>query len=182
MDGSGWDDDRQSLATSRRTVGAGIVAAVRHRAFLSPPLLAVVAVGGAAGTAARYSLTTAVGQVDGWPLGTFTENVVGAFLLGLLLESLVRLGPEGPRQRLLRLGLGTGVLGGFTTFSSLALEIERLLADGRAGLAAGYAAASLVLGLGACVGGVALGAWAARRRRAGAGGVGDAGAPEGAAP
>jgi CrcB protein len=134
------------------------------RAYLSPPLVAVVAAGGAVGTVARYSLTHAVGQVGGWPLGTLTENVVGAFLLGLLLETFVRLGPEGPRQRLLRLGLGTGVLGGFTTFSSLALELEHLLADERFGIAVGYAVASLVLGLAACLGGVALGAWAVRRR------------------
>ena len=51
----------------------------------------------------------------------------------------------------MRLGVGTGVLGGFTTFSSLALEMERLLAGGQVGTGLVYGAASVVLGLVACL-------------------------------
>lgn len=128
------------------------------RPHLHPGLVLAVAAGGVVGTTARATLTGAVGQVGGWPLGTLTENVVGSFLLGMLLEALLRAGRETPRARLARLGLGTGVIGGFTTFSSFALEIERLLAGGDVGVAAGYAGASIALGLLACAAGIVLGA------------------------
>ncbi len=128
------------------------------RPHLHPGLVLAVAAGGILGTTARATLTGAIGQVGGWALGTLTENVVGSFLLGMLLEALLRAGPETPRARLVRLALGTGMMGGFTTFSSFALEIERLLAGGEVGIAAGYAGASLALGLVACAVGMLLGA------------------------
>lgn len=124
-------------------------------------LVGLVAAGGAVGTTARWALTEAVGtSAGGWPTATFVANVLGSFLLGALLEGLLRRGPESPRGRLVRLGAGTGVLGGFTTFSSLALEMERLLADGHVGTGLVYGVASVVLGLVACLLGVVL---AARR-------------------
>lgn len=129
---------------------------------LRPSLVVLVALGGAVGTAARYGLTAAVGTTPGWPLATAGANVLGALLLGALLEHLARRGPETPRHRLVRLGLGTGVLGGFTTFSSLAVELERMLADGEPVLAAAYAGASAVLGVLAALLGVVL---AARHHR-----------------
>ncbi|HQY32960.1 CrcB family protein [Actinotalea sp.] len=128
-------------------------------AHLRPSLVAVVGLGGVLGTALRYGLTTAVGSHGGFPTATLVENVVGALLLGALLETLLRRGEEGQRGRLLRLGLGTGVLGGFTTFSSLALEVTVLLGDGAWVVAGVYATASLVLGVLACVLGVS---WAER--------------------
>lgn len=94
---------------------------------------------------------------------TLVVNVVGAFALGLLLEALAGRGPESGAARLLRLGLGTGFLGGFTTFSALAVEVERGFADGAPGLAAVYGLGSLALGLAACAAGVLVAA--GRRRR-----------------
>ncbi|WP_448630356.1 fluoride efflux transporter FluC [Cellulomonas soli] len=141
-------------------------------AHLTPSLILLVGLGGALGTGARYALTSAAPVPDGgWPAATFTENLLGAFLLGLLLESLVRRGPESTGIRRLRLTLGTGVLGGFTTFSTLAIEVERLGAAGHVGTALTYALASVVLGFLTALGGVLLGARRhARRstRRAGA--------------
>ncbi|GCD21678.1 CrcB family protein [Cellulomonas algicola] len=127
-----------------------------------PWLVVVVAVGGALGTLARYGLSHAVPDRGGVPVATLVENVVGAFLLGLLLEALARSGPDTGRRRVARLGLGTGVLGGFTTYSTFALEVADRLADGRTGLALAYALASVVLGVAACAGGVVVGA---RRHR-----------------
>lgn len=75
----------------------------------------------------------------------------------------MRRGTETLGVRQVRLGAGTGFLGGFTTFSTLAVETERHLADGAVGQGLVYVAASLVLGLGACLGGVVLAA--ARQRR-----------------
>lgn len=121
-----------------------------------PVLVASVAAGGALGSLARYGLSHALHPRAGWPLATLAENLVGAFLLGLLLQWLLRRGHETPRRRWLRLTLGTGVLGGFTTYSAFALELHGLLAGGRVGVAAGYAVASVVGGTLACVAGVAL--------------------------
>ena len=131
----------------------------------------LIAVLGGLGAAARFVVdglvrsrwprTFPVGtSASGWPTATFVVNLLGSFLLGALLEGLLRRGPESPRGRLVRLGVGTGVLGGFTTFSSLALEMERLIADGQAATGLVYGAVSVVLGLVACLLGVAL---AARR-------------------
>ncbi len=126
--------------------------------YRRPGLVALVAVGGMVGSAGRYGLALLLPPRDGWPVATFLVNVVGSFVLGVLLEALVRRGPEGRRELRLRLGIGTGVLGGFTTFSSLALETERLLAEGALVTASTYVLASLVCGLAACLGGVVLSA------------------------
>ena len=103
--------------------------------------LAAVAVGGAVGALARWSVGAAVPTGDGFPWSTFVVNVVGCFLLALLPTLLlVRARP------LLLLALGPGVLGGFTTLSAYAEDARALAANGRTGLAAAY-----VLGtLGAC--------------------------------
>lgn len=136
-------------------------------AHLRPGLVGLVALGGACGTLMRYRVAEVVGTHDGWPTATLLVNVVGSFLLGLLLEALLRRGEESARGRLVRLALGTGVLGGLTTFSSLAIEVERLLADGAAALALGYAATSVTLGLLACGLGVVIGTrWPTRPARA----------------
>lgn len=130
----------------------------RPAAHLDPVLIALVALGGAVGTALRHGVSTVLPQAPGFPTATFLVNIVGAFLLGVLLEALVRRGPETRRGQRLRLGLGTGLLGGLTTFSALALEVERLLALGDTGTASLYAASSLVVGFLACLLGVALAA------------------------
>ena len=121
-------------------------------------LVGWVALGGAVGSVLRYAVALATPAPGGWPLGTLAVNVVGAFLLGLLLEAVARRGPETRRLQRLRLTLGTGVLGGFTTYSSFALEADQLLRDGAAPLAVGYLAATLVLGTLAALAGVAVGA------------------------
>ena len=138
---------------------------MRRAHHLDPRLVALVAVGGMIGTGVRHLLSTTLPAPDGWPTATLVENVVGSFLLGGLLEALLRRGAESRRGRLVRLGVGTGVLGGFTTFSSLAIELERLLAEGAIGTAVTYAAATVVCGLLACLLGVVLAARHHRWRR-----------------
>ncbi|MFT4218400.1 MAG: CrcB family protein [Micropruina sp.] len=122
----------------------------------------VVLVGGAIGTAIRAALEFAFpAQPGGWPWATFLINVSGSFLLGLLLETLSRRRLDVGVRRLLRLGLGTGVMGGYTTYSSFAVETVRLLGLGGGAIAvgAGYALGSVVLGLA----GAFAGMWVATR-------------------
>lgn len=122
-------------------------------------LIALVAVGGAFGTASRHLLDDAIGSVRDFPLGTFLINVSGAFALGVLVEGLARNGLDAGRRRRLRLLLGTGFLGGFTTYSALAVDTDGLIRSDRPGVAAAYALATVTVGLVASVAGIA----AARR-------------------
>ncbi|QDO86966.1 CrcB family protein [Ornithinimicrobium ciconiae] len=124
----------------------------------SPLLVGVVTLGGALGTLSRYAVTQAVPATHQIPWATLMVNLSGAFLLGLLLERLARTGPETPARRLARLGLGTGLLGGFTTYSALALEVHDLVGTGHLGLALGYGIGSVCAGLVSCAAGVVLGA------------------------
>lgn len=122
-------------------------------------LVGLVAAGGVVGTTARYATTLWLGTAgSGLPTATLTVNLVGCFLLGLLLEALGRRGAESPRMQAARLALGTGVLGGFTTFSSLAEELAQLVHEHADGVAVLYAVVSVVGGLVATVLGITLAA------------------------
>jgi CrcB protein len=112
----------------------------------------LVALGGALGSVARYGVGFAAARWMGlgFPWGTLTVNIVGGFAMGLLAARI------GPEQDNLRLLLGVGILGGFTTFSAFSLETVRLMEQGAAS-AALYVIASLVLSVGACWLGYSLG-------------------------
>ncbi|WP_420368046.1 fluoride efflux transporter FluC [Curtobacterium sp. L1-20] len=125
--------------------------------------LGLVALGGALGTGLRALLAEAFPAQDGISWVILGINVVGAFCLGLLLESLARRGPDVGRHRTVRLFVGTGILGGFTTYSTLADDTARLLDVGRWAAGTGYALLSVVLGLAAAAAGILLAA-ALRRR------------------
>lgn len=111
-----------------------------------------VALGGAIGAAARYGVGLAAARWFGaaLPWGTLLVNVVGGFAMGLLIAR------TAPDDSVLRLGLGVGVLGGFTTFSAFSLETVRLL-EQQPAMAATYALGSVVLCVGACWAGLMLG-------------------------
>ena len=88
-----------------------------------PRILGVVALGGVIGSLARYGLAEALPHGPGeFPWATFVVNVLGCFAIGVLLARIT------PRSHpLLRPFLGTGILGGFTTFSTFAVDTEKLL-------------------------------------------------------
>jgi CrcB protein len=116
--------------------------------------IGLVLLGGTLGTAAREAITLAVPELGGVPIALVAINLVGAFLLGLLLESLARGGPDVGARRSLRLLLGTGVMGGFTSYSALALGTDQLLADGAAGRGIAFALVSVVLGVACAAAGI----------------------------
>lgn len=123
----------------------------------------LVALGGAVGTGIREALALMWPAVaHGFPTTIFVINIAGAFALGLLLETLSLRGADEGRRRLLRLAVGTGVLGGFTTYSSLATDVASRLGPAP-GIALAYAAISLVLGVVAATVGIALAAALQRR-------------------
>lgn len=135
----------------------------KRRAHLRPGQLLLVFLGGAAGTAGREAVTLLLPALHGFPSATFAVNILGALLLGLLLESLDRAGSSPKSARRMRLLLGTGFMGGFTTYSTFAVDGALLLAAGSVGLGVLYALGCVVLGATASWCGILLGA--TRRRR-----------------
>lgn len=118
--------------------------------------LALVLVGGAIGAPLRYlvDLVVQARHDSVMPWGTFIVNVIGSFVLGVVLgaASVSGLPPE------VVVFLGTGVCGGLTTFSTFGFETVRLLEEGRAGAAALNAVLSLGAGLLVATAGWSLGA------------------------
>lgn len=119
-------------------------------AFAQPKLILFVFLGGMVGVAARLGLTVAIPEQRGDEWAVLTANLIGPFLLGFLLTALASRTPETPGRRDFRLFAGTGIMGGFTTYSSLATNSALLVeTDGFIGVA---------YGLGTLVGGI-LTAW-----------------------
>ena len=104
-----------------------------------------IAAGGAIGAVARYGCTIVLATQWGsaFPWGTLTVNLVGSFLLGLI-GARAELAAPAP---LLRLALGTGLIGAFTTFSTMQWELLLLLREQQWRTAAIYLIVSLTLGL-----------------------------------
>lgn len=117
--------------------------------------LVLIGIGGVVGAAARHGLDVAVGDIGAFPLSTFVENVVGAFLLGVVVVVIEHRSPDHP----FRPFVVTGVLGSFTTFSTFAMAVVVLTDDGRVPLAVGYLVATLGVGLAAAALGVTVGRW-----------------------
>lgn len=121
----------------------------RRRDPVDLTLLGFVVVGGALGVLARAALVLPVGDPDAVPWITLGINAVGSFLLGVVVGAL------GDRRPHARAFLGTGVLGGFTTYSAFAVETAVWLAT--PWLALGLAAASIVTGIAGAFAGLVVG-------------------------
>lgn len=117
-----------------------------------PRTLGTVALGGAVGAALRWVLELAL-PVHGWPWSTLLANAVGS----AALAALVVHDDRHAHPRWLRPGVGTGLLGGFTTFSAVTHAVDRLVADGDVVLAAGYLVATVVVGVLAAYAGLVVG-------------------------
>ncbi|MBQ9763726.1 MAG: fluoride efflux transporter CrcB [Phascolarctobacterium sp.] len=108
--------------------------------------LIVVAIGGAVGSVSRYLLGNYISKNyhGSYPIGTFFINIVGCFLMGLFMSSLIQ---KEIVDTTWRLFLCVGLLGGFTTFSSFGYEALTMLSNGKLMMAGMYAGCSVVAGL-----------------------------------
>ena len=108
-----------------------------------------VALGGALGSVARWSLSNGITQfapAAKFPFGIFAVNIIGCFIAGLIAGLIERHDLFGADTRVF---LFTGILGGFTTFSAFGLETMQMLRRGEWLLASGYAGGSVVVGIAA---------------------------------
>ena len=127
-----------------------------------PPAIAAlhVFIGGGAGALLRYQLgrmmtqSMGVQAVTTFPWATLAANAIGSMLMGFLAGWLTRQGAGGSEQ--LRLLLGVGLLGGFTTFSAFSLEMVLLIQRGQFTLAALYAILSFALGISGLIFGLTI--------------------------
>lgn len=133
----------------------------------SAPGVVAVAAGGVVGAAVREAVEQGVTfPAGGLPAATLAINLVGAFVLGVLLEALVRAGDDTGARRGLRLVAGTGFCGAFTTYSTFALEADQLARHHHVGVAVLYVALTVVGGVVTAVAGMAAGAAGHRRAAA----------------
>lgn len=148
-------------ADAPAAVGGPFATARQSPAGVAWPVLAVISAGGAAGALARYGLTEAFSSTTkGFAWATFGINVSGCLLIGVLM---VLVTDVWPTQRLLRSFLGTGVLGGYTTFSTYILDTQHLLAADAARTALAYLTGTLLTALAAVYAGITLTRGAVRR-------------------
>lgn len=113
-----------------------------------------VAVGGAVGSMARFAVMSLIGKVNPgeFPFGTFVVNILGSFLMGLLVAVIATFLPS--RAKDLHLLLAIGVLGGFTTFSSFSLDVFTMFERGVIAPALLYTFGSVLLSVAALIGGM----------------------------
>jgi len=124
----------------------------RIRAGLPWPVLGVVSAGGVVGALCRYALGQAYPHpAAGFPWATFGINVSCCLLIGVLM---VLVAEVWPTRRLLRPFLGTGLLGGYTTFSTYVVDVQHLVTAGAARTALVYLVATVLAALAATYAGV----------------------------
>lgn len=126
-------------------------------------VLAAISIGGAIGSLARWGIGIALPAApDGFPWATFTINVTGCLLIGVLMALITDL---RTKQKLIRPFLGVGILGGYTTFSTYIVDVQRLINNAAAGIALSYLAATIIAALCATTTGITVTRYAIRTYR-----------------
>ncbi|WEV63651.1 CrcB family protein [Bifidobacterium sp. ESL0732] len=121
-------------------------------------------IGGACGSLVRLALSALQPSDVTWPFMTTIINLTGAFLLGFITAYMAALGPDIGVWRVTRLGLGTGLIGGYTTYSTFMLEVGKRIKSGEVAIAVGYLLVSIVFGLLCAMLGLAIGKALGKRR------------------
>ena len=118
----------------------------------------LVFTGGGLGALGRWGFGLISARLLGnaWPWGTFGVNVIGCFVMGLVMGHLMKTGAMAPSNDNWRLFLATGILGGFTTFSAFSLETAKMIEAGHWLNAGVYTVASVTLSIAAVFAGMAL--------------------------
>ena len=155
--------DRSEATAAQADVDPDLLPPGRVRArHAQPQVLLAVAAGGVLGTLARYGVSRIVHVApDSFPWATFTVNVTGAFVLGVLLTAMIE---RWPPSRYARPFLAIGFLGAYTTFSTFMVETDLLVKDGAADVAVLYVAGSLLAGFVAVYLGIVAGRLRSRER------------------
>ena len=128
---------------------------MNRRTVTDAKFVPLVALGGALGTVARFGLSTLIPNAGALPINVVIINLSGAFFLGWLLEGLKLAGPDAGTRKAVRLGVGTGFLGGYTTYSMFVIDENGLIDTGNFLGSLVYALPTVALGvLAALLGGV----------------------------
>jgi CrcB protein len=139
------DADPNAAARSRQGRRTGRAHGRRGGHFAQLDVLAVIAAGGVLGAEARYGVARLLPHPpQAFPWSTLVVNAVGCLLIGVLMVVVTELTRP---HRLARPFLGVGVLGGFTTFSTYTVDVQRLLLAHRPGMALGYLLGTLAAAL-----------------------------------
>lgn len=117
-------------------------------------LILIIGIGGFIGTIFRYIISIGIQNkfLSSYPFGTFTVNIIGCFLIGIIYA----LSDRGNISVEWRLFIATGILGGFTTFSSFSNETVSMLRDAQYGFALLYVLSSVTIGILATFAGIFL--------------------------
>lgn len=130
-------------------------------------VLGSIAAGGVAGSLARYGLGVVFPRGPGeWPWATWSINTTGCLLIGVLMVLLSEIWAGGP---LLRLFLGVGMLGGFTTFSTAMIDVQQLVREGAAGKGLLYLVGTVTVAMIAVITGSGVTRWVLAMARRGEG-------------
>ncbi len=159
------DDDPRPLPLDSDIEAAETASGSPRPVHLRWRSIGLVFLGGTLGTATRYLVTEMIPPWIGLPVGTAVINITGAFALGVLLETLVRRGTDSGTRQMLRLLIGTGFLGGFTTYSALAVGTDTLLRSGDLPRALLYAGGTVLMGGVGTAAGIIVAARHHRRQR-----------------
>ena len=125
----------------------------------------LAALGGVLGASLRAGLLTVIPSPDrGFPWVIFLINMVGSFILGILIQGLTQGELDERKSKQIRLFFGTGILGGFTTYSTFVLQIHDQIASDQVVLALSYLLLSLVLGVFCAAAGVLTASTAMSRK------------------
>ena len=160
-------EDRHDITAAQAAVDPDLLAGAsrshRYRAPHAPGILLAIALGGALGTPARYAIGRIIHVApDSFPWSTFTVNVTGSLVLGVLLTLIIE---RWPPSRYLRPFAAIGFLGAYTTFSTYMVETDLLVRDGQAAGRAGLRGCQPARGICAVYLGIVIGRLRARRER-----------------